>query len=50
LKHFYYIHIAEIPFQKGENSCDWTELSLKRKEGINLPSTRSQLHLASLGI
>ena len=34
-KHFYYIHIVEISTQKGEHSWKYTELSLKRKEGIS---------------
>ena len=34
-KHFYYIHTVEIPTQKGEHSWKYTELSLKRKEGIS---------------
>ena len=33
-KQFYYIHIVDIPTQKGEHSSKCTELSLKRKEGI----------------
>ena len=33
-KHFYYIHIVEIPTKKGEHSWKCTELSFKRKEGI----------------
>ena len=33
-KHFYYIHIVEIPTQKGEYSWKYTELSLKWKEWI----------------
>ena len=32
-KYFCYIHMVEIPTQKGEHSCKCTELSLKRKEG-----------------
>jgi len=35
-KQFYYIHILEIPTQKGEHSWTCTELSFKRKEGIYL--------------
>ena len=33
-KEFNYIHIVEIPSQKGEHSWKCTELSLKRKEEI----------------
>ena len=35
-KHLYYIHIVDIPTQKGEHSWTCTELSLKGKEGINV--------------
>jgi len=31
-KHFYYIHIVEIPTQKGEHSWKRIELSLNRKK------------------
>jgi len=35
-KHLYYIHIVDIPTQKGEHSWKCTELSLKGKEGITV--------------
>ena len=42
-KHFYYIHTVEIPTQKGEHSWKYTELSLKRKEGISSTCTAYSL-------
>ena len=36
-KHFNYIHVVEIPTQKGEHSWKCTKLSHKRKDGIQSP-------------